>query len=259
MNSTLYIPFWLYSNTVRYRFDCSRCGLYIPFWLYSNKNPKTFIKYTTVFTFHSGYIPMETDNKNICISYYTLHSILVIFQCHCLSFKSFPSAFTFHSGYIPIAMLNFTPPFIFSFTFHSGYIPMRCLPSLRIPPLHFTFHSGYIPMNLRMAHQLKQMYFTFHSGYIPIKQVRFNGYDCYTLHSILVIFQWRKSKLKGGAMNTLHSILVIFQCSRYGIGLVNGYLYIPFWLYSNVTSKAFENRVSLFTFHSGYIPILSST
>ena len=55
-------------------------ALYIPFWLYSNLRKKLSSSMLRIFTFHSGYIPINVLSDTI-FSY-----------CY----------FTFHSGYIPI-------------------------------------------------------------------------------------------------------------------------------------------------------------
>ena len=78
---------------------------------------------TTLFTFHSGYIPIIWknrgrdegiklyipfwlySNRNECSwiwEYFSLHSILVIFQCKGSKAEGSRRTFTFHSGYIPM-------------------------------------------------------------------------------------------------------------------------------------------------------------
>ena len=57
-----------------------------------------------------------------------------------------------------------------------------------------------------------------------------------TLHSILVIFQSRRKEVTTKHIETLHSILVIFQFYK---------------------SRKRRYRDTIFTFHSGYIPIVS--
>ena len=76
--------------------------LYIPFWLYSNSFEVGPAGFALVFTFHSGYIPIDYFDKALDKGF-TLHSILVIFQLYTVkSQPNFLTHFTFHSGYIPI-------------------------------------------------------------------------------------------------------------------------------------------------------------
>ena len=56
----LYIPFWLYSNNVSHLPVVADFTLYIPFWLYSNEENEQYVKDALIFTFHSGYILMQS-------------------------------------------------------------------------------------------------------------------------------------------------------------------------------------------------------
>ena len=78
--SALYIPFWLYSNTSCSCIFSIKYLLYIPFWLYSNPCLWDWKAVHTDFTFHSGYIPMQSEHFTLRLQAF----------------------FTFHSGYIPM-------------------------------------------------------------------------------------------------------------------------------------------------------------
>ena len=75
----LYIPFWLYSNKKLKAVLLEENALYIPFWLYSNVTFVYNFKSPLFFTFHSGYIPINSYIREIK-RFRPLHSILVIFQ-----------------------------------------------------------------------------------------------------------------------------------------------------------------------------------
>ena len=75
----LYIPIWLYSNSVQQSLQVYFCQLYIPIWLYSNRFYQLCHLPIRIFTFQSGYIQMA---KGICPCQplRALHSNLVIFK-----------------------------------------------------------------------------------------------------------------------------------------------------------------------------------
>ena len=232
----LYIPFWIYSNIALFNIFCMPVSLYIPFWIYSNRFRPVFKFNNSVFTFHSGYIPINVlDPKKHKQT--ALHSILDIFQSGVDERIIQKIVFTFHSGYIPILFTSFTTVLSLSFTFHSGYIPMyrkwrvlimlqtlhsilvifQSVPdtqeSICMRTLHsilvifqckyFVFSSWsnrlYIPFWLYSNYvfalgNLGGLYFTFHSGYIPMLNVVAENAGFTSLHSILVIFQYVKTK-----------------------------------------------------------------
>ena len=103
--------------------------LYIPFWLYSNRSKLNALYAFVTFTFHSGYIPMNTIvrlKRNLLSLYipFWLYSnnkhrleLLRIYQLY-IPFWLYSNgygvtcsrrrrSFTFHSGYIPIRLLSY--------------------------------------------------------------------------------------------------------------------------------------------------------
>ena len=147
-NSTLYIPFWLYSSYNLLINNNYMVYLYIPFWLYSSEmnwdsvfelsetlhsilvifklysRPETY-EVLVNFTFHSGYIQVHSI-PFVLARNNTLHSILVIFKSNSETvFFGVETVFTFHSGYIQVIYSVVFYARNRSFTFHSGYIQVQ--------------------------------------------------------------------------------------------------------------------------------------
>ena len=76
----LYIPIWLYSNSVASLTHYMHLSLYIPIWLYSNTDFALIQTKFRIFTFQSGYIQMSITSNPLTSS----------------------KIFTFQSGYIQI-------------------------------------------------------------------------------------------------------------------------------------------------------------
>ena len=165
------------------------------------------------FTFQSGHIPILGELRS-GLSFYPLHSNLVIFQLNNADFRFLGIAdFTFQSGHIPIKSTSPVGKGSRNFTFQSGHIPILSLP--QTPQNCYPLHSNlvifqliknplvraiaalYIPIwsysnELLTPDFVFTMHFTFQSGHIPI----FLSYESIiaysSLHSNLVIFQSRK-------------------------------------------------------------------
>ena len=121
---------------------------------------------------------------------------------------------------------------------------------------NFTFQSGYIQIYMQEMKETVGIVFTFQSGYIQIQLLQSAPPTNQTLHSNLVTFKWTAWKV--GIWDCRH---FTFQSGYIQINYVTQYdsfyhLYIPIWLYSNVTAVAVKPYLFFFTFQSGYIQII---
>ena len=173
--------------------------LYIPIWLYSNSVSNDSHCVAFNFTFQSGYIQIMSG-LILKTSYKTLHSNLVIFKFLIFIINSLANIL-----YIPIWLYsNFAGlcrrEQTYNFTFQSGYIQISLNISFRVVTKFFTFQSGYIQIPTSRISCKMCIVFTFQSGYIQIKYSR--------------------------------------VCQRCTV-----YLYIPIWLYSNMSVQSLINSL----------------
>ena len=125
--------------------------------------------------------------------------------------------------------------------------------------VNFTFQSGYIPISLSDSSFLFIRTFTFQSGYIPIPVWVLKKDVGNTLHSNLVIFQSTADSLKLAWID-LYIPIWLYSNETADLDMaMSESLYIPIWLYSNMKLARSATNQSLFTFQSGYIPILQDT
>ena len=210
--------------------------LYIPFWLYSNENQSIylFVNLSLLYIPFWLYSNVLSSMSTISLSL-TLHSILVIFQyvyaCHLvLAYRALHSILVIFQ-FFHISLSQIHSPLYIPFWLYSNKTYDLSDPT----PINFTFHSGYIP--IVRSGKSPTSFTTLHSILVifQLSLIRITQVYFLPLHSILVIFQCIVSQIITLAVITLHSILVIFQSGLFVVTL---------------------SSLIVFTFHSGYIPIL---
>ena len=229
----LYIPIWLYSNTLVTRKNMIIVQLYIPIWLYSNTRIARLIR-----RLYPLYIPIwlysnHTVHHIITAEDNPLHSNLVIFK-----FYHRHNILTWYFLYIPIWLYSNRYKIILFIASWHLYIPIWLYSNPILENWGANSYSLYIPIWLYSNKAIFNkgvniLNFTFQSGYIQIFLSIVNFFVDKPLHSNLVIFKYYLVEGNEALKILYIPIWLYSNWHERRFCWTSTTLYIPIWLYSN--------------------------